>query len=73
MKTLYYRFIYRRLMKLAHRFDWHHMRTMGPFEDGSWIVRCDWCGVTHRTPPIDYALRAGTPKRTADNEGEQRK
>jgi hypothetical protein len=41
--------LYRWLMKLAHRYNWHHTRTCYP--DGDTMVVCDWCGirdVTHR-------------------------
>ena len=44
MRWLYYRFVYRRLMVLAHRFNWHHTRTCYP--DGDTLVRCDWCGLS---------------------------
>ncbi len=38
-------FLYRTLMRLAHRFDWHHAPTFGPFEDGSTQKWCQWCGL----------------------------
>lgn len=44
-----YGFFYRNLMKLAHRFNWHHTRTCYP--DGDTMLVCDWCGlryVSHR-------------------------
>ena len=52
---LYYRFLYRHIMKLAHKYGWHHMRT-SYVEDPSnntisTLVRCEWCGlstITHR-------------------------
>lgn len=44
MKWLYYRFIYRRLMMLTHRFNWHHTRTCYP--DGDTLKVCDWCGLS---------------------------
>ena len=43
MRRLYYRFIYGRLMKLAHRFNWHHTTTTYP--EGDTLVRCQWCGL----------------------------
>jgi len=43
MKWLYYQFIYRRLMKLVHRFNWHHTRTIHP--EGDTLLVCDWCGL----------------------------
>ena len=51
MRSFYYRFIYRRLMRVAHRYDWHHTRTVYP--DGDTMLVCDWCGlryVSHRRP-----------------------
>jgi hypothetical protein len=35
---------YRKLMVLAHRFDWHHAPVFGPFEDGRYQRWCQWCG-----------------------------
>ena len=35
---------YRNLMKLAHKYGWHHMRTCYP--DGDTLLRCDWCGLS---------------------------
>lgn len=52
MKWLYYKFIYRRLMKLAHRFDWHHTRTCYP--DGDTLKVCDWCGLSCVTKRGNY-------------------
>ena len=34
---------YRPLMKLAHKFGWHHMREVYP--DGDTMLWCDWCGI----------------------------
>jgi hypothetical protein len=45
VKWLYYRFIYRRLMKLAHRYGWHHTRTCYP--EGDTLLVCDWCGLRY--------------------------
>ena len=56
MRWIYYKFIYRRLMVLAHRFNWHHTRTCYP--DGDTLLVCDWCGlryVSHRRHQVyDY-------------------
>ena len=41
---IYYKFLYRPLMKLAHKHGWHHMRTCYP--DGDTMLRCDWCGIS---------------------------
>ena len=55
IKNFYYKFLYRRIMKLAHKYGWHHMRTSyieDPFNNTiSTLVRCEWCGlstITHR-------------------------
>lgn len=44
IEYLYYKFIYRHLMKLAHKYGFHHMRTAYP--DGDTMLRCDWCGLS---------------------------
>jgi hypothetical protein len=36
---------YRPTMKLAHRFNWHHVVKLGPFEDGPTQQWCQWCGL----------------------------
>ena len=43
MKWLYYKFIYRRLMRLAHRHGWHKTRVC--YLDGDTLHVCDWCGL----------------------------
>lgn len=55
IKSLYYRFLYRRIMKLAHKYGWHHMRTSYILDETTntidTLVRCEWCGlstITHR-------------------------
>jgi hypothetical protein len=42
-----YAFFYRALMGLAHRYNWHHVTISGPFEDGTYQVWCQWCGLRH--------------------------
>jgi len=44
---LFYRTLYRPLMRLAHRYHWHYMPECGPFEDGSKQAWCRWCGGRH--------------------------
>lgn len=44
---LYHRFIYRRLMRFAHRFDWHYAPEHGPFDDGKYQRWCQWCGMRY--------------------------
>jgi hypothetical protein len=34
---------YRTLMRLAHRFNWHHMKPCYP--DGDTMLWCRWCGI----------------------------
>lgn len=43
MIRFYYGFIYRHLMKLSHRFNWHHTTTYYP--EGDTLVVCNWCGI----------------------------
>ena len=50
MTSLFYRFLYRPLMKLAHRYNWHYAPVIGPFEDGSTQRWCKWCGFRQSTP-----------------------
>ena len=40
-----YAFFYRALMRLAHRYNWHHMVICYP--DGDTLVWCQWCGIRH--------------------------
>ena len=53
IKYLYYKFIYRHLMKLAHKHGWHQMRTCYP--DGDTLLRCDWCGLSVVTQRAKYS------------------
>lgn len=59
MKWLYYKLIYRPLMKIAHRYGWHHMKHHNPYpldpamSDG--FLKCDWCGIHSDIP---YSMRA---------------
>jgi hypothetical protein len=47
-----YGWAYGTLMRLAHRFNWHHTRTCYP--DGDTYVRCDWCGLGAVMQKRDY-------------------
>jgi hypothetical protein len=39
------RILYRLLMRTAHRYGWHHMRTLNVQGDiHQW---CNWCGIRH--------------------------
>lgn len=42
MRWLWWRFVYRPFMRLAHRFNWHHAPPCYP--DGDTQLWCDWCG-----------------------------
>lgn len=53
---LYHSKFYRAHMRLAHKYNWHHTKVMGPFPDGSTQLWCQWCGLRYSTPAIDYAL-----------------
>lgn len=37
-----YGFLYRVVMKLAHRYNWHYAPPCYP--DGDTMLRCSWCG-----------------------------
>lgn len=37
--------LYRPIMRLAHRFDWHWAPISGPYEDGARERWCHWCGM----------------------------
>lgn len=39
--------LYRWLMKLSHRFHWHHTTTYYP--DGDTLLVCNWCGLRQVT------------------------
>lgn len=43
--SLFYRFLYRPLMRFAHRFNWHYAPIIGPIDPGGVYQRwCKWCG-----------------------------
>lgn len=44
---LYRRFLYRRLMKITHRFNWHYAPPNHALtNDGGWPMHwCQWCGM----------------------------
>jgi hypothetical protein len=45
IKSLDYKFLYRRLMKFAHRHDWHKMERNPYIEPGKVHLWCHWCGL----------------------------
>lgn len=53
LTTLFFRFGYRPLMKLAHRYHWHYApvmpRMVGERPDGTHHHWCQWCGLRGTT------------------------
>lgn len=53
MKWLYW-FLWRAVMRLAHRHGWHHMKhvslhsPLAEFPDG--FLKCEWCGIHSDIP-----------------------
>jgi hypothetical protein len=50
-------YLYPHLMRLSHRFNWHHTRTCYP--DGDTLIVCDWCGlryVARRRGQVDKVI-----------------
>lgn len=41
--TMTYAFLYSRAMKIAHRYNWHHVTVCHP--DGDTVLWCKWCGL----------------------------
>ena len=39
-----YGYFYRLLMRLSHRFNWHHMKPNPHLEKGKIHLWCYWCG-----------------------------
>ena len=40
-----YGYFYRLLMRLSHRFNWHHMKPNPHLEHGKIHLWCYWCGI----------------------------
>jgi hypothetical protein len=40
-----YGYFYRLLMRLSHRFNWHHMKPNPHLEHGKIHLWCHWCGI----------------------------
>ena len=57
MKYLWYRFLYRRVMRLAHQFNWHYAPIIGPFEDGTRMRWCHWCGMRDKVVDTSVPLK----------------
>lgn len=45
--------IYRKLMTLAHKYNWHRTKSLGPFADGTRQNWCQWCGLREVVPKPD--------------------
>lgn len=45
--SLYYYFLYRPLMRLAHRYNWHYAPPIYP--EGDTQLWCKWCGFRETT------------------------
>jgi hypothetical protein len=56
---------YRPWARLLHRLNLHHTRRHGPFEDGTFAHRCDWCGVSRRETPMHVTARRMRESATA--------
>jgi hypothetical protein len=49
MKYLWFCFAYRPLMRLVHRYGWHHMEEVNPV-GGPPMAWCHWCGLKADIP-----------------------
>ena len=38
-------YIYRFVMKISHKFNWHHMKPNPHLEPGKIHLWCHWCGI----------------------------
>ena len=48
LKTIFYRIgLYRLVMRVTHRFNWHYMPPCHP--DGDTMIVCHWCGARYVT------------------------
>lgn len=47
----FYGLVYRTVMKLAHRFNWHYMPPCYPDKDT--MLWCHWCGARYVLPKLD--------------------
>ena len=41
--TFFYGLAYQNLMKLSHKYHWHHMPPVYP--NGDTLLYCEWCGL----------------------------
>lgn len=59
---------YRGFMRLAHRFNWHHMEPMPIIEVNHQDIWCQWCGARYTQyigPPIIPTARDAAVKPNA--------
>ena len=45
MKYLYYKFLYRHIMRLMHHYNIHRMKPNPYIDPDRIIYRCHWCGL----------------------------
>ena len=43
IRKLFYMFLYRPIMRTAHRFNWHYAPPIYP--EGDTMLWCQWCGL----------------------------
>ena len=53
-RVVFYRTLYRPLMKLAHRYNWHYAPVGGPDRNQAW---CQWCGLRYTVPTLREHLK----------------
>jgi len=70
--SLWYRTLYRPVMRLAHRFHWHHAPPCYP--DGDTLLRCAWCGLTYvvarRKGDVAVLFKTTSTRSTGRNPGD---
>ena len=48
--------VYRVIMKLSHRYNWHYAPP--EYVEGGVYYWCQWCGIRHTENPRSAAIRA---------------
>ncbi len=54
--------LYRSVMKVAHRFNWHYAPPIYPeggWKEGSVQLWCQWCGFRQTMPLPEREIRSG--------------
>lgn len=54
-RVVFYRTLYRPLMRLAHRYNWHYAPPIYP--DLDTMLWCHWCGLRYVVPDTSGPLR----------------